>query len=86
MTAYHVLISDELAAQIPDLNMPEGFRFVRPSGPGDDGCTRWWLCEDDGAPADLEQHRVEVVFSKKDGRNVITGRHVVNVHSARVNR
>ena len=84
MTRYHVLVSDELMAQ-PDLQMPEGFRFIEPSGPSDDGHARWWLAEDDNAPITLEQHRVEPVFTRHhDGRVTITERHIVNEHGWRV--
>lgn len=86
MTRYHVLVADDLAAR-DDLVMPEGFRFIEPSGPGSDGYSRWWLAEDDGAPAELEQHHVEPVFTRRDdGRVEITGRHVVDWLGVRVSR
>lgn len=83
MTRYHVLISDDLATATSQF--PGGFRLIEPSGPGDDGQMRWWLCEDDNAPASLEQHRVEPVFGlDDDGRVEITERHIVNSAGRRV--
>jgi len=93
MTSYHVLISDELIDEMarhggePELRAlhePDGFRFIRPTAPGTDGHTRWWLCEDDNAPPELEQHRVEPVFMQIHGKVVLTERHIVNAHGVRV--
>jgi hypothetical protein len=83
MTRYHVLIADELAAD-PDLLLPDGFRLIEPSGPGPDGWSRWWLAEDDNAPPELEQHRVEPVFTRTGhDRPLITKRHITDEHGKR---
>lgn len=61
--SYWVLCSDELMDAA--VQWPEGLRPVRaaadvpPSGGG-----RWWLFEDDGAPATLDGRQVELTFAR----------------------
>ena len=60
---YWVLCSDELMAQ-PDLRWPSFIRPVRASEElPPDNWSRWWLFEDDDAPAELDGKRVEVTFT-----------------------
>lgn len=61
---YWVLVSDELMASDPQ--WPDGLRVVesevcvRSDQPG----MRWWLLEDDGAPATLDGKLVELTFTR----------------------
>jgi hypothetical protein len=44
---------------------PQGLRPVKPSeGLPPDNHSRWWLFEDDGAPASLQGKRVELTFTR----------------------
>ena len=58
---YWVLVSDDLMDSDPQ--WPDGLRPVKPDdGVPPDACSRWWLLEDDRAPATLEGKRVELTF------------------------
>jgi len=71
---YWVLMSDELM-ESPDLRWPDGLRPVRPDdGVPPDAHSRWWLLEDDGAPATLEGKRVELTFTRSGGKAMIGSR------------
>jgi hypothetical protein len=70
---YWVLISDELMDSDPQ--WPEGLRPVRADdGVPPDSYSRWWLLEDDGAPATLEGRRVELTFVRSGDKAMIGSR------------
>jgi hypothetical protein len=72
---YWVLVSDELMKTGP--SWPAGLRPVkgdcRPPG---ELHARWWLFEDDGAPPELDGHKVELTFRLEDGEPALAGREV----------
>lgn len=72
MTRYWVLASDELMDSDPP--WPEGLRPIEPANlpPEPSGDMRWWLFEDDGAPATLEGKQVELTFVRS-GDGVMIG-------------
>lgn len=61
---YWVLCSDVLMDSNPQ--WPDGLRPVEPANapPEPPGDIRWWLFEDDGAPATLEGKQVELTFTR----------------------
>jgi hypothetical protein len=70
---YWVLVADELMSS--DLQWPEGLRPVKADeGVPPDSHSRWWLFEDDGAPATLEGKRVELFFTRSGSGVMIGGR------------
>jgi hypothetical protein len=68
VTRYRVLVSEELTAQIDELDLPQGFTFADAGTPAGDRFYSFEV-EDDNAPADLEGRLVDVTFQ----RNFITG-------------
>ena len=74
---YWVLISDELVHQ--GMEWPHGLRAIEPGPyeqppPGQPPVSRWWLLEDDGAPASLEGKQVELTFTRSGGGIMIGSR------------
>lgn len=72
---YWMLVSDELMRDKPQ--WPEGLHVIEPGpyeqpAPGQRPVMRWWLLEDDGAPASLEGKRVELTFVRS-GDTVMIG-------------
>ena len=73
---YWVQVADELMRDTA-LQWPSCLRPVRPadSAPPPDNDSRWWLFEDDGAPAELDGKKVELTFTRIDSeRPVVTER------------
>lgn len=70
---YWVEMSDELMDSDPQ--WPDGLRPVEPAkdSPGWGG-NRWWLFEDDGAPASLAGKQVELTFTRSGGKAMIGSR------------
>jgi hypothetical protein len=73
---YWVLIADELMDSDPQ--WPDGLRIAEP-GPlqrpwSPDPHARWWLLEDDGAPASLEGKLVELIFTRSGDKVQIGSR------------
>jgi len=70
---YWVLISDDLMNSNPQ--WPDGLRPVRSDdGVPPDTHNRWWLMEDDGAPATLEGKQVELTFTRSGDKTMIGSR------------
>lgn len=70
---YWVLVADELMDSDPQ--WPDGFRPVKAATDGPpQGDMRWWLFEDDGAPATLEGKRVELTFTRSGNKTMIGSR------------
>jgi hypothetical protein len=72
---YWVLVSDELMNAGPE--WPDGLRVIEPGPweqpwPGVHPVSRWWLFEDDGAPATLEGKQVELTFVRS-GDGIMIG-------------
>ena len=66
MTArYHVLCSDELMDSHPD--WPPYLRPVEVSALSGEPGMRWWLFEDDSAPAAYDGRKVELTARREDG-------------------
>ena len=60
---YWVLCSDELMNSDPQ--WPQGLRPLKADeGLPPDDHSRWWLFEDDSAPASLQGKRVELTFTR----------------------
>lgn len=68
---YWVLASDELMG-----SNPQWPAFLRPIEPGnyEQPGMRWWLFEDDEAPAELDGKRIELASTIEDGETVIARR------------
>lgn len=74
---YWVLISDELMDSGPQ--WPDGLRVIEPgpyeqAPPGQPPVMRWWLLEDDGAPASLAGKHVELTFVRSGNKAMIGSR------------
>lgn len=78
---YWIQVSDDFMTGNPAFSWPTGLRPVRPdeSAPPPQTYSRWWLFEDDDAPAELEGKKVELTFTW-DGYGPVrlTGRQVVS--------
>lgn len=68
---YWVLASDELMDSNPQ--WPDGLRVAEP-GPYKEPGMRWWLFEDDGAPATLQGKAVELTFVRSGDKAMIGSR------------
>jgi len=74
---YWVLITDELMDSDPQ--WPDGLRVIEP-GPHEQPhgtnppAARWWLMEDDGAPATLAGKHVELTFTRSGDKVQIGSR------------
>jgi hypothetical protein len=74
---YWARIHDDLIAD-GKAAWPAGVRPVRPDDSGPPGAgVRWWLMEDDDAPADLDGKRVELVVGR--GQNAEDAPYVTHI-------
>lgn len=66
----HWILAAQEASDSPQL--PDGLRVIAAENRSDG--TRWWLVEDDGAPATLEGKHVELTFTRSGDKLMIGSR------------